>query len=382
MAQSPEKKLQHELARIEKYGQNGTLRNETTSALIEWGTALRPDVDEYEYINEEGEHHELSIHTVQTYLREMRKFAERACPNLLEISPGTFNAEIDAMESGENPHVKEGGLAKTTLMVTQSAAQTFYWYFDLAPPDEINVYGTPSEPRHDEEDLFTRKEIQALRTHVEGIRNRAILEMLLNTGQRISAIQGLRIKDVDVESGYFYLNTERSGLKGADRRGRRRPLLGARDPMRDWLEEHPLSEDSTAYVFIGDPDHHKTKLDEPLCQGSIRRMLKYTAEKAGVEKPVNPHNFRHYWTTTMKQEYGLNDEEIKLLLGHKRSGNGVNQVYNHSVEPKLRANTEWKIGQREKPVPKSLTPECCESCGESFESHWKMCPVCGTTYGP
>lgn len=307
MAQSPQKKLQHELNRIEKYGENGKLPYKTTDALIEWSSALNPEDDNFEYVNEKGESQEFAVLTVQTYLREMRKFAERACSDLLDVPPAEFNSEIDAMESGENPHVKDEGLAKQTLMVTQSAAQTFYWYFDLAHPDEIKVYGKPSNSKHDEADLFTRDEVQALRDSVEGARNRAILEMLLNTGQRISAIQGLRIRDIDVDAGYFYLNTDRSGLKGADRRGRRRPLLGARRPMANWLEEHPLSPDSDAYVFIGNLDHHKTKPDEPLCQGTIRRMLEYTAEKAGVDKPVNPHNFRHYWTTIMKQEYGLND---------------------------------------------------------------------------
>lgn len=382
MAQSPEKKLQHELERIERYGQNGTLPSDTTSALVEWSAALRPDIGEYEYIDEEGEQKELAIQTVQSYLRGMRKFAERACPRLLDVSPGTFNEEIDAMEAGENPNVKDGGLAKTTLMVTQSAAQTFYWYFDLAHPDEVNVYGVRSASKHDEDDLFTREDVQALRANVEGTRNRAILEMFLNTGQRISAIQGLRIKDVDVEAGYFYLNTDRSGLKGAERRGRRRPLLGARRPMADWLEEHPLADDGENFIFIGDLDHHYTKPDEPLCQGTIRNMLEYTAEKAGIDKPVNPHNFRHYWTTSMKQEYGLNDEEIKMLLGHKRTSNGMNLTYNHSVESKLRRNTDWKIGERETSTPKSLTPESCEACDEDLEPHWKLCPVCGVAYGP
>lgn len=382
MAQSPEKKLQHELDRIERYGEDGELPAETTSALLEWSSALRPDVDEYEYVDEEDESRELAIQTVQSYLREMRKFAERVRPDLLNVPPSTFNEEVDAMETGENPNVKEGGLAKTSLMVMQSAAQTFYWYYDLAHPDEIEVYGVRSASKHDEDDLFTREDVQTLRASVEGTRNRAILEMLLNTGQRISAIQGLRIQDVDVEAGYFYLNTQRSGLKGAERRGRRRPLLGARHAMVEWLEEHPLSDDPDNYVFIGDPDHHYTKPDEPLCQGTIRRMLEHTAEKAGVDKPVNPHNFRHYWTTTMKQEYGLNDEEIKMLLGHKRSSNGMNLTYNHSVESKLRANTEWKIEDSETPTEKSLTPDACESCGEDLEPRWKLCPVCGTTYGP
>ena len=159
-------------------------------------------------------------------------------------------------------------------------------------------------------------------------------------------------------------------------------MLGSKPYLAEWLEAHPRSGSTDAYLFVGDPEHHNTDLNQPLCQGTIRRMLERTAERANVEKPVNPHNFRHYWTTIMKQDYGLNDEEIKFLLGHKREGNGVNLVYNHSSDAKLRANTERKVCSNTEPVSKPLTPESCAECGESLESHWTCCPVCGTRYGP
>lgn len=382
MAQDAAKKLQHELDRIRRYSEEGTLPEDTTEALLEWATALHPERNSHEYINQKGERSDFAIMTVGTYLREMRKVAERACPNLLELDAETFNEEIDAMNTGENPNVKAGGLAKTTLAVTQSAGRTFFWYFGIAHPKEVTVYKEKSDPKHDERDLFTREDVEALRTQVNGRRNRALLEMLLNTGQRISAIQGLRIKDVDADEGCFYLNTQRPGLKRAEKRGRKRPLFGAEKHVREWLNAHPFADRPEAYLFIGDPDHHKTKSDEPLCQGTIRRMLQRTAEQADVNKPVNPHNFRHFWVTMMKQDYNLNDEEIKLLMGHKRTGDGVNQIYNHSIDEKLRTTTERKAGCQKGTTEKPLTPDSCKDCGEELEDHWQLCPVCGSKYGP
>lgn len=382
MAQGPVKKLSSERTRIERYGEDGTLPRETTDALLEWASALHPHESDFEYVTPSGKPKTLAISSVQSYLRSMRKVARRALPNLMDVDPDKFDDAIDAMQTGENPNVKDGGLAKTTLGVTQSAARTFFWYFEIAHPDEIKSYGEPANTKHDEDDVFSPEDVQALRAHVEGTRNRALLELLLNTGQRISAIQGLRIKDIDIESGSFALNTDREGLKGAARRSRQRPLLGAKPYLADWLEAHPCSGKANAYLFVGDPEHHKTDLDQPLCQGTIRRMLKRTAERANVDKPVNPHNFRHYWTTAMKQDYGLNDEEIKFLLGHKQEGNGVNLVYNHSVDTKLRESVERKVGSTNEQAAKPLTPESCAECGEDLESHWACCPVCGTAYAP
>lgn len=376
------RKLHSERTRIERYGEDGTLPRATTDALLEWSSALHPNEPTHAFVWPDGEPGEFAIGTVQGYLREMRKVVERAFPELLTVEPAQFNDEMDAMHTGENPYVPEGGLAKTSLMKTQCAARTFFWYHGISPPDEIIVYGQPSEPKHDEADLLTRADVLALRAHVEGIRNRALLEMFLNTGQRISAIQGLRIMDVDVEHNAFYLNTEWEGLKGAEKRGRWRPLFGATPYLANWLDARPLGDDPDAYVFIGDLDHHYTKPDQPLCQNTTRRMLQFTANCANVKKPVNPHNFRHSWTTMMKQDYGLNDEEIKFLLGHGRRGNGVNVVYNHSTDERLRANAVRTIEAIGEPEPKPLTPEQCAVCDEAMDAHWIRCPVCETLYGP
>ena len=97
---------------------------------------------------------------------------------------------------------------------------------------------------------------------------------------------------------------------------------------------------------------------------------------------MNPHNFRHYWTTLMKQDYGLNDEEIKLLLGHKRESNGLNLTYNHTIAETLLSNTARKIGGANEPREKHLAPEGCAVCDEALESHWRCCPVCRTDYAP
>jgi len=382
MAQGPVRKLQSERARLERYGEDGTLPRETTEALLEWSSALHPDESETTYITPDGEAKTFAISTVQAYLRSMRKVAVRAIPDLCSLDPSEFNDAMDAMHTGENPHVKEGGLSRRTLAIAQSAARTFVWYFDIASPAEITVYSEQLQSGHDDGEVFSRRDVQALRQHVEGPRNRALLELLLNTGQRISAIQGLRIRDIDLEHGTFSLNTEREGLKGAARRVNRRPLLGAQPALADWLDAHPLAGDPEAYLFVGDPDHHFTKLDQPLCQGTIRRMLETTAERANVDKPVNPHSFRHFWTTTMKQDYGLNDEEIKLLLGHGRDGNGVNTVYNHSKVSELLSNVEEKLQGIDERSTKPLTPDCCGSCGEELDAHWQCCPVCRTSYGP
>jgi hypothetical protein len=135
MAQGPRTKLRNERSRIERYGEDGTLPRTTTEALIEWASALHPKESSHECVWPNGEEGEFAIGTVQYYLREMRKVAERAFPELLSVTPEQFNDEMEAMHEGTNPNVKDGGLAKTTLQVTQPAARCFFWYHDLGRPE-------------------------------------------------------------------------------------------------------------------------------------------------------------------------------------------------------------------------------------------------------
>jgi len=97
-----------------------------------------------------------------------RTVAERALPELLAVEPAQFNAEMQAMNDGTNPNVETGGLAKTTLLTTHSAVRTFFWCHDICSPDELITFGQRSEPKHDETDLFTRADVQALTERTVG----------------------------------------------------------------------------------------------------------------------------------------------------------------------------------------------------------------------
>jgi integrase len=60
----------------------------------------------------------------------------------------------------------------------------------------------------------------------------------------------------------------------------------------------------------------------------LQNRLKLYAKRAGIEKPVKIHNFRHYFVTELKRQGWTNDEIIKLT-GHKTSS--VLAIYDHIV---------------------------------------------------
>jgi len=137
------------------------------------------------------------------------------------------------------------------------------------------------------------------------IRNRALLALLFRSGLRISEALALFPKDIDPGSGMLRV------LHGKGNKARTAPLpADAADAVDRWLEcrkrlrltgRHPL--------FC-------TLRGQPLWDSYVRALCKRLAMKAGIEKRVHPHGFRHGWALAQVQS-GTSLNAIQQLLGHR-----------------------------------------------------------------
>lgn len=239
--------------------------------------------------------------------------------------------------------------------------------------------------------MFTKEEIQALREGCNNTRDRCLLELLVYTGQRIRALQTLRIKDIDLDDGVYYLNTDELGLKGAEKTGKKRPLLGAEKAVRDWIEHHPTGNPDD-YLITPIPSATNTSGEgEYLSLPAIRRGLQRIAERAGVYdretgegKPPNPHNFRHYFVTVCYREYDMDPSTIKFLIGHGQESTVMETTYQHLTdEDHINAARAQSSAGREPDEPEgALTPETCPTCRENLPPNAKACSNCGQVFTP
>ncbi|QLG62639.1 tyrosine-type recombinase/integrase [Halorarum salinum] len=390
MATTPREDLAREKKTIETLAADGTITDEYRDALLEWADALDDKTVRHKYRDDDGNVTTFSLGTIETYLADIRRYCAERDLDLTTSTADEFNDWMDTI------HDAEGSPGAVTLSKCQSAVKTFYRYHDLGvDPADIHVYNAKSEPRHDETDLFTEEEVDALRRACgasgSSVRNRAFLELLIFTSQRIGALLTLRIKDVDLNpsnggSASIYLNAdydkEYGGLKGARCRGRRRPIFGARKYVRDWLLYHPEGDDPNAWLFIGDPSHWKTDPDDHWAESSAQQALQRIAEQAGVTKPVDPTNFRNYCATVLNRDCNLDNDTIRMLMGHSETSTTLEQTYQHLVNDDYIRKAEEKTGYRDAEEPKSFTPDTCPTCGELLDSHWRQCPSCQEVFGP
>jgi hypothetical protein len=251
-------------------------------------------------------------------------------------------------------------------------------------PDDDNIFMLEKqESSVSEDEMYTDEEVQALRNACKTHRESALLDMLLYTGQRVRAIQSLRIKDVDVEagaSGKLYLRDDIDGLKGASGS---RPLLGAQGSVRRYLNHHPCPDDPEAALFTGYPDYTPDEeLGEPLHHTTIGRQLKKIRDRTDVDKPVNAHNFRHHFVTVAKVQYDLDNDRIKKLIGHRPDSRVMESTYSHLTVKDATDAIEVAAGHKEAEDESSLSPPTCPTCSEPLPTDAKACANCGATFTP
>ncbi|MCU4718987.1 site-specific integrase [Halapricum hydrolyticum] len=350
--------------------------------MVEFLDAIHPDVPTEVFVNGNGDREQKSHGTVAAYGQGLKRFGEFAEQPLVEMDVTDVNTLFQSLESGEHPDVKDSGYQKSTLSQWQSAVTKFFEYHSELGVDPAEVVVRAQEKTSvDDRDMYTREEVEQLRDAVSNARDRCILELLLNTGQRIRAIQTLRIKDVKPDEGIYYLNTDVNGLKGAEKTGRKRPLLGAQRAVYDWLQNHPTG-DRDDYLITVLPSANRGTPGGMLSQDAIRTRLKILADRADIEKPPNPHNFRHYFVTTCKRDYDMDESTIKYLIGHGPGSKVMETTYQHLSDEDHIKEAEIATGRREEEDTSPLTPQVCPTCKEQLKPNAKACPSCGTVFAP
>lgn len=316
--------------------------------------------------------------TLSNYATRLRLAATEADGDLQEQTTDDVNDMMADMADGRAEIAPSDGYTDGTVGQYQSALIAFYRYYDDhdVDPEAIHVYA-PEETTVDERDMFSPEEVQAMREAIDSPRERCLFELLAYSGQRIRAIQTLRVKDVDLDQGVFYLNENEDGLK--DSKGKR-PLLGAAEYVRRWLDYHPTGEPED-FLITPKP----TGGGQPggkLTQDTIRYHLRKYADKADVSKDVNPHVFRHYFTTIAKRDYGMDDAYIKHLRGDAPGSNVMETTYRHLSDDDAIDHAKEATGQKEPEPQPSLSPDACPTCGELLEPDAKACGRCGAVFTP
>ena len=219
--------------------------------------------------------------------------------------------------------------AQATMLT--SIKSFFKWltqnnYLLYNPASELPIPKRPKRlPRsllsqEDMKDLLNTPDVQT----VEGIRDRAVLELLYSCGIRRQECADLFLQDVNVKSQTVLI---REGKGDKDR------LLPIGDSANTWLIKY--LEEARPELLVELDDYHLFISDygEGYQGKNIGDLVKRTMKKAGIEKEGSAHLIRHAMATHMLDN-GADIRFIQSMLGH--SDLKSTQIYTQVSIEKLR----------------------------------------------
>lgn len=165
----------------------------------------------------------------------------------------------------------------------------------------------------------------------QGLRDRAIVELLFSSGLRVSELVNL---DKD------HVNTKRREFMVRGKGQKDRPVFISKSAAAHIEEYLNARHDSLPPLFISYSRNAKTETTgdyRRLTARSIQRMLSKYAKLSGITKHVSPHTMRHSYATDLLMN-GADIRSVQSMLGH--SNISTTQIYTHVTDKHLRDTYE------------------------------------------
>jgi integrase/recombinase XerC len=273
------------------------------------------------YLNYLEAERNASRYTVRNYTTDLLGFfqfiRDKEIDSLKEVDRHTLRGYLSQL--------MEKGFVKASIARKLSAIRSFYRYLLREEIISTSPVATTSSPKLDKRlpSFLTIEEISRLLeapdlSTPQGLRDRALLELLYASGFRVSELVSLNLEQVNLDT-----NESRVWGKGAKervvlmgkpaaralitylRQGRSK-LFGTRIRM-------------TSALFIN-------RYGKRLTERRVQRILEKYTNIAGIGKRVYPHMLRHTFATHLL-DGGADLRVVQELLGHASLSS--TQIYTH-----------------------------------------------------
>jgi len=267
-----------------------------------------------------------SPYTVRNYRREIEEFAEFA-----------RGEGVTAWEAVDVPLLRRWlawltsqGYAKASIARRVYELRSFYRHLQREGVVETNpVAGisAPKAPKRLPRYLNVQETVALLTapdtSTPQGLRDRAILELLYGAGLRVGELVGLNVGDLNLSRGELRVtgkgDKERIALMGEP----------ARVALSRYLAEgrpRLVTEASGSALFLN-------RFGGRLSAVSVTKVLHKYSKQAGIGRRVTPHMLRHSFATHLL-DGGADLRAVQELLGHENLA--TTQIYTHVSQAQAR----------------------------------------------
>ena len=312
----------------------------------------------------------ISANRINLYASSLCRMARFLPAGLLAASAADLYAGIAALrgptaKDGERPY------KQNTLQSTITIVRLFYWWavengYSEIPVQRIDRLKPPKRDQMTKTagQMLTPEEVRAIAGACRRSSDRAIVWMLYEGGFRISELTTMTWGQITFDPHGAVVNVDEK----TDRPRYIRLIMAAK-PLSAWRADYFFDPTPDAPVFL-------TSRCNPVSQAGAARMLQRAARRAGVEKHITPHIFRHSRITHLIKE-GVNESVIKLMMwGNINTEMFGTYAHLTGVDIDAEMLRTYGIAPEPKQRHQKLAPIQCTECGRTWPPGWRVCE-CG-----
>ena len=270
----------------------------------------------------------LSANSIEAYTRDVQKLADYVGNEFPSKSPLELELEHLRKFVTTLAKLEISPYSQARIISGIKAFYRFLMYEDRITEDPAQLLEAPKLGRK-LPDTLSYEEIETLLAAIplgesEGHRNRAMLEMLYSSGLRVSELVELKKSQIFAEVGFLK-------VVGKGNKERLVPVGRAALHYLKLYDEHVRTQQIPAkgqeeFVFLN-------RRGQKLTRVMVFLIIKKTAEKAGIQKNISPHTFRHSFATHLI-EGGADLRAVQEMLGHESIT--TTEIYTHLDRDYLR----------------------------------------------
>lgn len=270
----------------------------------------------------------LSVNTIEAYLHDVDM--------LMQFFKGkSLKKEVSEVSGSDLKDflvwINELGMLPPTQARVLSGLKAFFKYLLLDNQIKIDPSALIESPKTSRKlpDTLSIVEINKLieaidLSKAEGMRNKAMLEILYGCGLRVSELTSLKISNLFLDIDFIKIlgkgDKERLVPIGSEAIKFLRIFI---EEVRVHIAVKPGKED---FVFLN-------MRGNPISRVMVFLIIKDLAKKAGINKSISPHTFRHSFATHLI-EGGADLRAVQEMLGHESIT--TTEIYTHLDRDYLR----------------------------------------------
>ncbi|MRG44524.1 site-specific tyrosine recombinase XerD [Chitinophaga sp. SYP-B3965] len=270
----------------------------------------------------------LEANTVEAYERDVKRLTEYLVEVNKPLPPEKVT--LDDLQACAQ-WIAALGMTPTSQSRIISGIKAFFRFLlnqDMIREDPTQLLEAP-KTRRKLPDFLSFEEIESMigqidLSKLEGHRNKAILETMYSCGLRVSEAVSLKISQLNFDEGYIRVIGK----------GNKERLI-------------PIGESAIKYILLYYNETRKGMLPKKgqedilflnrrgsmLSRVMIFLIIKDLAAKAGINKTISPHTFRHSFATHLV-ENGADLRAVQAMLGHESIT--TTEIYTHLDREYLR----------------------------------------------